>query len=381
VKRKTLLGLLLSTVLLYLAGTLFVCKVLQADRAPAEVDRGVGVELAAATATIVAIEDAGEPAPLARPLPSPGVIEPVQLTTALAPPIPTNDSTTPAVPEAGIPPAPDPIPCQLEPRASLLHPEPPHYPTVPGAVAVGAGWQRGVQVVHRPFIDGEPAPDPTPPPSEPLPAPVSPCVPVSATPEATHNPGPEAPPAPIVAMPSRPAPPVALNPLLAQPLSAVPKASRSKSRLEPLTGIHRGELDEKHALTLPAGVREQLGRSLPRKLYLTVGTDASLWVYTADGLDRLAEQLERSKSDTGSAQAFRRLYFAHTEPGPVDRDGHLMIPEHLVQFAGLQREVILIGVRDHFEIWDAQHWQQYLDQHVPSVKPVSRRETGQAAGR
>ena len=41
-----------------------------------------------------------------------------------------------------------------------------------------------------------------------------------------------------------------------------------------------------------------------------------------------------------------------------------MVPERLAQFAGLNHEVVLLGVRDHLELWDAQRWQQYLAQHA-----------------
>ena len=50
----------------------------------------------------------------------------------------------------------------------------------------------------------------------------------------------------------------------------------------------------------------------------------------------------------------------------MDRHGALIIPERMAEFVGLQQEAILIGVRDHFELWDAHRWQQYLEQHVPN---------------
>ena len=137
-----------------------------------------------------------------------------------------------------------------------------------------------------------------------------------------------------------------------------------------LTGTHPRTLDDKHRLALPRRVREQLGE--PETLFVTPGPDQSLWLYTQAGLEELAAKLDQSPGNDAEARVFRRLYFAQTESVDVDRTGRILIPERLVQFAGLQHEVILIGVRDHLELWDAQRWQQYLAQNGPRFDTVAR---------
>ena len=136
-----------------------------------------------------------------------------------------------------------------------------------------------------------------------------------------------------------------------------------------LTGTHPRTLDEKKRLTLPKRVREQLGE--PETLFVTPGPDQCLWVYTRAGLEQLAEKLDRSPATDAEARVFRRLYFAQTEAVDVDRSGRILIPERLVQFAGLQHEVVLIGVRDHLELWDAQRWQQYLTENASRFDAVA----------
>ena len=58
-----------------------------------------------------------------------------------------------------------------------------------------------------------------------------------------------------------------------------------------------------------------------------------------------------------------RLYFAQTIKCTVDDQGHWMVPERLARFAGPKQEVILIGVGDHVELWDAARWRDYAQQH------------------
>jgi MraZ protein len=136
-----------------------------------------------------------------------------------------------------------------------------------------------------------------------------------------------------------------------------------------LTGTHLRTLDDKKRLGLPRRVREQL--SEPETLFVTPGPDQCLWLYTQSGLEQLAEKLDQSPATDAEVRVFRRLYFAQTEAVDVDSSGRILIPERLVQFAGLGHEVVLLGVRDHLELWDARRWQEYLGQHAPRFDAVA----------
>jgi MraZ protein len=130
-----------------------------------------------------------------------------------------------------------------------------------------------------------------------------------------------------------------------------------------LTGTHPRSLDDKKRLALPRRLREQLGE--PPTLFVTPGPEQCLWLFTQDGLEQFAARLDQLPGGDADARVFRRLYFAQTEAVDVDRSGRILIPERLAQFAGLQHEVVLLGVRDHLELWDAGRWQQYLTQNAP----------------
>jgi MraZ protein len=136
-----------------------------------------------------------------------------------------------------------------------------------------------------------------------------------------------------------------------------------------LTGTHARTLDDKKRLTLPKRVREQLEE--PKTLFVTPGPDQCLWLFTQAGLEQLAERLDQSPATDAEARVFRRLYFAQTEAVDVDRAGRVLIPERLIPFAGVQHDVVLIGVRDHLELWDSQRWQDYLTQHAPRFDAVA----------
>ncbi len=136
-----------------------------------------------------------------------------------------------------------------------------------------------------------------------------------------------------------------------------------------LTGTYPRTLDDKKRLGLPKRVRELLGE--PVTLFVTPGPDQSLWLYTEPGLEQMAARLDQAPATDAEARVFRRLYFAQTEAVDLDRAGRILVPDRLLQFGGLTHEVVLIGVRDHLEMWDAARWQQYLAQHAPRFDAVA----------
>jgi MraZ protein len=168
--------------------------------------------------------------------------------------------------------------------------------------------------------------------------------------------------------------PPALRPLpalAASPLAAPAPAGRKPG---PLTGTHPCTLTDEHGLTLPKRLRQQFGDRALRTLYAAPGPDQSVWLYTAAGLERLNEQLGRSPAGDSRIRQARRLCFAQAEECGVDRSGHVNLPEHLVQYAGLQQEVVLLGVGDHLEVWDARRWQEYLQKRAPEKATAERGE-------
>lgn len=141
-----------------------------------------------------------------------------------------------------------------------------------------------------------------------------------------------------------------------------------------LTGTHPRTLDEKHRLAVPKRLRDAMDD--PATLYVTPGPDRSLWVYAEAELERLSARLEASPAEEADRRAFGRLFFAQTEAVDLDKSGRVLLPERLVKFAGLGRDVILLGVRDHLEVWDAAKWQGYLDAQAAQFDEIADKAFG-----
>lgn len=149
----------------------------------------------------------------------------------------------------------------------------------------------------------------------------------------------------------------------------VPDGHQGKPKPMLLTGTYPRTLDDKHRVTLPSRIREQLGKT--EQLFLAQGMDQCLWLYDPPGLEKLAEKLDQVPATDSEARTFRRLFFAQMEAADLDKTGRLLIPERLIQFARLEREVVLLGVRDHLELWDAGRWNEYLNTNSPRFDAIA----------
>ncbi len=129
-----------------------------------------------------------------------------------------------------------------------------------------------------------------------------------------------------------------------------------------LTGTFRRSIDEKHRIAIPKRFRDGLASSSsqPSIFYLAPGTDGSLALYTEESFSHLADQLSQASPTGHDVRAFSRLFYSRALSVDLDRQGRIRIPPDLVTLAGLEREVALVGVRDHLEVWDVTRWEKYI---------------------
>lgn len=133
-----------------------------------------------------------------------------------------------------------------------------------------------------------------------------------------------------------------------------------------LTGNYRRALDDKLRLAIPKQLRDALGFSDQTVLYLAPGTDGSLAIYTEDVFAQLGERLAAASPAAQDLRSFSRLFYAQAQMAEVDKQGRLRIPPELAQLAKIDGDVVLLGVRDHMELWSTTAWEMYLSTQQPS---------------
>ena len=118
-----------------------------------------------------------------------------------------------------------------------------------------------------------------------------------------------------------------------------------------MTGQYQHSIDAKGRLFIPAKLREELGDTF----YVTIaGTDPCLAVYSEEGWEKLTEKFD-SLPYSKAKKAIRQLYSNAAKCEP-DAQGRILLPQKLRAYAGLDKDVVIIGVSNRAEIWNAERW-------------------------
>jgi len=126
-------------------------------------------------------------------------------------------------------------------------------------------------------------------------------------------------------------------------------------------GEYDHALDERGRVTLPKKMREELAGS---DVVLSRGFDACIFGFDKESWEREAtKQLEAPVTD-GKARAIRRYMFAGAEKVEMDKLGRILLPTLLKEYASINRDVMVVGAGDHFEIWDTSAWKKYSAQNA-----------------
>ena len=120
-----------------------------------------------------------------------------------------------------------------------------------------------------------------------------------------------------------------------------------------MTGTYEHSIDAKGRLFIPAKLREELGVTF----YLAMGVDACLAIYPQSTWDRFTEKFS----------AMRPL-FANAAKCELDSQGRIVIPQKLRRYAGLDKDVVILGVNDRAEIWSADAWQAQEEEEMTPEK-------------
>jgi MraZ protein len=134
-----------------------------------------------------------------------------------------------------------------------------------------------------------------------------------------------------------------------------------------LMGTYTPKLDDKGRLFLPAKFRDQLSEGL----VVTRGQERCLTVWPMGAFQQLAGQAQEAPVTDKAVRDYTRLLFAGASDDQPDKQGRLSIPPMLREYASLTKDVIVIGVGNRLEIWDAQRWQDYSDGREQAFSDLS----------
>ena len=127
------------------------------------------------------------------------------------------------------------------------------------------------------------------------------------------------------------------------------------------TGNYRHTIDDNNRLAIPSSIRKCVDEKKEGKgFYITPGLDKCLALYSPLHFEETSKKLTVPMFTNKKARNFQRLFFSMSSSVVTcDKQGRIIIPQLHKDYAGLKKEVIIIGVMDRVEIWDLQHWKEF----------------------
>jgi len=138
-------------------------------------------------------------------------------------------------------------------------------------------------------------------------------------------------------------------------------------------GEHEHTIDRKGRLIIPSRFREVMKEHYIDRFVVTRGLDGCLFLFTEEEW-RAQENRFRALSFTkAQARTFNRIYFSGAVELTCDRQGRVLLPEYLRDFAGIKRDVMLVGVSNRIEIWGKEAWQKFYGQYRESYEEIAEK--------
>jgi MraZ protein len=121
-------------------------------------------------------------------------------------------------------------------------------------------------------------------------------------------------------------------------------------------GTYAPKLDEKGRIILPAKFRDELASGI----VLTRGQEHCVYVFSEREFESLHEKIRQAPVTSKQARDYLRVFLSGASSEVPDKQNRVTVPQTLRSYAGLDRDLVVIGAGSRAEIWDAQAWETYL---------------------
>ncbi len=159
-------------------------------------------------------------------------------------------------------------------------------------------------------------------------------------------------------------------------MEAQPPAATTATAIEQpfLSGTHEVSIDEKGRLLIPAVLRRALDPDTHGKAFqMMVGVNKKLWLYPDRYFQHLVTRQQRGIVQSKSQREFDLSLVARANHVAPDKAGRVMMTDRAMARCGLSKEVAVLGVADHIEIWDRQAWWAEEDRLADEMEATMER--------
>jgi len=145
-------------------------------------------------------------------------------------------------------------------------------------------------------------------------------------------------------------------------------------------GEYEHTIDKKGRLIIPSRFREAFKEYDVQKFYITRGLDRCLFMFTENEWKNQESKLKSISFTKSESRKFNRMYFAGASQIECDKQGRILIPKYLKDFAAIKKDVMIIGVSNRIEIWSRDDWNSYYNSSKESFEDIAEKLMTQEGG-
>lgn len=132
-------------------------------------------------------------------------------------------------------------------------------------------------------------------------------------------------------------------------------------------GEFRHALDEKKRLIIPSKYRDELGTTF----ILTRGIEKCLFLYSEKEWSILTEKLHTLSFTKKDARNFLRFFLSGATQLEFDKQGRVVLPTNLIEYANISKDCVIIGVGERLEVWSKEEWENFYNNNEESLSDIA----------
>ncbi len=133
------------------------------------------------------------------------------------------------------------------------------------------------------------------------------------------------------------------------------------------TGEFKHTLDGKNRISIPAKFRDLAGEVI----YVTRGLDSCLFLFSKSDWEEFSRRLAELPISNKDARKFARTFLSGASECSLDKQGRILLPQYLVDYAGIEKEAYINGAGARMEIWESSRWEEYSLSLINDIDEIS----------
>ena len=138
-------------------------------------------------------------------------------------------------------------------------------------------------------------------------------------------------------------------------------------------GEYSHTLDNKNRVIVPVKFREAMKEVYIERFFLTRGLERCIFAFSENEWNILEQKMRKLPLAQGPSRAFSRMFFSGAYEVVCDKQGRIVVPSPLLNYASIKKDVVLIGVLNRIEIWDQKAWNECVKVSTDSYEEIAEK--------